>query len=213
MSALVAAITGFVAANPGLTASVAFVVAASESIVVVGALVPGTPVLMAIGAVASLGHAALAGVVAAAILGAVAGDGISYWIGHRHAGRLRDGWPFATRPALLAQGESFIRRYGIPGVALARFLPGVRAVVPVAAGMFGMRPLAFYASNVASAVVWAPLHVLPGALIAKLARLHLTDDLDDFTVPAIMVAGLLLWALWQRRQRRAAHRSGGEDRR
>lgn len=203
MTAIVVAVSGFIAAHPGLTWAVAFVVAAAESIIVVGALVPGTPILMAIGAAASLGHTSLAGVVVAAILGAIAGDGLSYWLGYRHADRLRCGWPFSTRPGLLTKGGDFIRRYGIPGVAAARFLPGVRAVVPVAAGIFGMRPAAFYVSNIASALVWAPLHILPGALIGLLARQHLPDDLDDFAVPAAAAVGVLFWLLWYVRRRRA----------
>lgn len=207
MTALIADITGFIAAHPGLTWAVAFVVAASEAFVVVGALVPGTPILMAIGAAASLGHVSLTGVVVVAILGAVAGDGLSYWIGHRHADRLLAGWPFATRPGLLATGEAFIRRFGVPGVALARFLPGMRSVVPVVAGMFGMRPAAFYASNVASAIVWAPLHILPGALAGLLAGMHLGADLDDLAVPGAAILGfalLILRRAWLRRRARRA---------
>ncbi|WP_160119812.1 DedA family protein [Rhodovarius lipocyclicus] len=205
MTALIAEITGFIAAHPGLTWAVAFAVAASEAFVVVGALVPGTPILMAIGAAASLGHVSLAGVVVAAILGAVAGDGLSYWIGHHHADRLLSGWPFATRPALLATGEAFIRRFGVPGVALARFLPGVRSVVPVVAGMFGMRPAAFYASNLVSAIVWAPVHILPGAAVGLLAGVHLGADLDDLAVPAAAGLGIALLLLRRAWLRRSAH--------
>jgi membrane protein DedA with SNARE-associated domain len=195
MTEIVAAISGFIAAHPGLTWAVAFLVAAAESIIVVGALVPGTPILLAVGAAGSLGHVSLGGVVIAAILGAIVGDGLSYWIGHTHRERLRGGWPFATRPRLLARGQDFIARFGVPAIALARFLPGVRAVVPVVAGMFGMRPLPFYAANIASALVWAPVHILPGALVGLLADLHLSDDLEHWAIPAAAALGVLLWAL------------------
>jgi membrane protein DedA with SNARE-associated domain len=195
MTELVAAVSGFIAAHPGLTWAVAFLVAAAESIIVVGALVPGTPILLAIGAAGSLGHVSLTGVVVAAILGAMLGDGLSYWIGHRHRDSLLRGWPFAARPGLLARGQDFIGRFGVPAIALARFLPGVRAVVPVVAGMFGMRPLPFYAANIASALVWAPVHILPGALVGLIADLHLPDDLDDWGIPAAAALGVLLWGL------------------
>lgn len=203
MSAAVAALPGLIGNHPGLIWSAVFLVAASEALVVVGALVPGTPLLVALGIAASTEPALLAGAVVAATLGAVAGDGLSFWIGHRHSARLLGGWPFARRPALLAQGRAFVHRFGVAGVALARFLPGVRALVPVVAGIFGMRPSAFYAANVASAMVWAPIHILPGALIGMLVRLHLTDDLDDFVAPAGAAIGLALWFLWRRRRRPA----------
>lgn len=209
LAATAATAAAWIAANPGLTWAVAFLVAAAEAVVVVGALVPGTPILMAIGAAASLGHVSLAGVVAAAVAGTVAGDGLSYWLGHRHRERLLGGWPFATRPGLLARGEAFFRRWGALGVAAARFLPGVRAVVPVVAGMLGMRPAAFYAANVASALVWAPVHVLPGAAVGLLAGLHLPPDLDDLALPAAALLGALLWVALSRWRRRNTDAGGG----
>lgn len=201
MTGIAAAATAWIAANPGLTWAVAFVVAAAESVVVVGALVPGTPILMAIGAAASLGHVSLVGVVAAAVAGAILGDGLSYWAGHRHRERLLGGWPFARRPRLLARGEAFFHRWGALGVATARFLPGVRAVVPVVAGIFGMRPVVFYVANVASAAVWAPVHILPGAAVGLLAGLHLPPDLDDLALPAAAALGLLFWGAHRLRRR------------
>lgn len=198
---LLAALGGLLAPHPHRVQLVAFLVAASESFVVVGALVPGTPVLVAIGAAGGLGHVPLSGVVVAAMLGAAAGDGLSYGIGRRYRDRLLSGWPFAGRPELLARGKGFIDRFGLFAVALARFLPAVRAVVPVVAGVLGMPPARFYAANIASALVWAPMHVLPGALLGLLARLHLSDDLDDWAIPAAAALGLLLWALHHRRPR------------
>jgi undecaprenyl-diphosphatase len=112
LAAATAEIAAWIAANPSVTIAVAFVVAASESVVVVGALVPGTPILMAIGAAASLGHASLWGVVAAATAGAIAGDGLSYWLGHRYRDRLLASWPIASHPILLARGVAFFRRWG-----------------------------------------------------------------------------------------------------
>ncbi|GBD40906.1 Inner membrane protein YabI [bacterium HR39] len=194
----VVAVGALVEAHPGLTWLVAFLVAAGESFVVVGALVPGTPILVAIGAAGGLGHVSLTGVVAAAVVGAVFGDGLSFWIGRRYRERLVRGWPFAQRPDLLARAEAFIHRYGVAAVAIARFTPGVRAVVPVAAGILRMRPPGFSTANIASALVWAPVHILPGALLGFLATLHLPDDLDEWALPAALLAGAALWLLWRR---------------
>lgn len=188
-------IAAWIAANPSLTLAFAFLIAASESLVVVGALIPGTPILMAIGAAASLGHVSLSGVVVAATLGAIIGDGLSYWLGHRYRDRLLTSWPLASHPVLLARGVAFFRRWGALGIALARFLPGVRAVVPVVAGMFRMPPATFYLSNIASALVWAPVHILPGALVGVIASLHLPVHLGHWAIPAAAALGLVLWGL------------------
>lgn len=64
---------------------------------------------------------------------------------------------------ILPIGEAFFTKYGWTGIAIARFLPGVRAIVPVVAGTSGMKPVPFYAANIASAIVWAPAHLLPAA--------------------------------------------------
>jgi membrane protein DedA with SNARE-associated domain len=205
MTAIIAMAAAWIEANPALTWAAAFLISASEAIVLLGARVPGSPILIAIGAAAGIGHVSLGGVIVAAIAGAVVGDGLSYWIGHRYRDRLLVGWPFAKRPGLLRQGTAFFGRWGMLGVMTARFLPGLRAVVPVVAGMFGMRPTAFYTANVTSAIIWAPLHILPGTAAVLLADLLLPlemDDVGDFALPGVAIVGLLLLGarrLWRRR--------------
>ena len=49
-------------------------------------------------------------------------------------------------------------------VFFARFVPPIRAFVPITAGALGMPPLRFYAVNAAAILVWALAHVLPGVL-------------------------------------------------
>ena len=46
----------------------------------------------------------------------------------------------------------------------ARFVPPIRAFVPITAGALGMPPLRFYGVNIPAILVWAPAHVLPGVL-------------------------------------------------
>ena len=67
--------------------------------------------------------------------------------------------------AVVERSKNFFERHGGKGVFLARFVPGVRAFVPVVAGMLGMPAVRFYAANIASAFVWAPAHMLPGVLV------------------------------------------------
>ncbi|MEJ2694199.1 MAG: hypothetical protein P8166_14450 [Candidatus Thiodiazotropha sp.] len=59
---------------------IVFALALGESLPVLGIVSPGTTVIMAI---AALGYLPLWAVLAAAVLGAIAGDGISYWYDHR----------------------------------------------------------------------------------------------------------------------------------
>lgn len=163
MEGWIAQITGFATAHPHAIGLVVFLAAASEAIVVVGALIPGTAVVLALAGVAGAAHMPVLPLVLWAAAGAVASDGISYWIGHRFGPHLRERWPFRDRPGLLLSGERFFARHGRKSVVLARFLPGVRAVVPVVAGMVGMPVVRFYTANIVSAALWAVTHVLPAA--------------------------------------------------
>lgn len=165
MSGYIQSLTDFISANPSLAAVVVFLVAASEAIAVIGTVVPGTAILIAVGAVVGLGHLPLWPILVAATLGAVAGDGLSYWFGHRYKEQVVTMWPLSRRPDLLINGEAFFARYGSMSIVVARFVPVLRAIIPVVAGMFRMPPLRFYTVNILSAAVWAPAHILPGAAV------------------------------------------------
>jgi undecaprenyl-diphosphatase len=178
-----------------------FLTAAAEAIAVIGSIVPGTTILIGVGAVVGLGHLPLWPILMWATLGAIAGDGVSYWLGHRYRHHVVRIWPFSRRPQLLSQGEVFFRRHGGKSVAIGRFLPMMRAVVPLVAGVLGMSPAKFYAANVLSAIAWAPLHILPGAAIGALLAVvggisgRLLAVLVGFVVLAILGVWLLRLAV------------------
>ena len=65
---------------------------------------------------------------------------------------------------MIAQSEAFFNRWGVLAVFFARFVPPIRAFVPVTAGALGMPPLRFYAVNIPAILLWALAHVLPGVL-------------------------------------------------
>jgi len=147
--------------NPELAILAAFLAAIIEAVAVLGVLLPGTPILMGIAGAAAMSGLSIWPIMAVAVLGAVIGDFISFWLGGRFSARLRGVWPFRTRPELLVEAERFFARYGIASVAICRFLPVLRSTVPLVAGMVGMSRRRFLIANVASAFVWAPVHVLP----------------------------------------------------
>jgi membrane protein DedA with SNARE-associated domain len=203
VQATLQAIVVFLEQNLALAVIVTFVAAASESLVLIGAFIPGTALILALGAAAGLGYLPLWPLVMAAILGAILGDGLSYWIGHSQRHRISAIWPFSSRPEILRIGEAFFTRYGWTGIAIARFLPGVRAIVPVVAGTSGMRPLPFYAANIGSAIVWAPAHLVPAAFAG--AGLGFINQISPQTeielVIGAVVLALVYWGIHRARGR------------
>jgi membrane-associated protein len=76
----------------------------------------------------------------------------------------------ANYPGVIAQSEAFFNRWGALAVFFARFVPPIRAFVPITAGALGMPPMRFYAVNIPAILLWAPAHVLPGVL--AISALH-----------------------------------------
>ena len=168
MAALFAAIVDLVSTHPHLAYAAVFLLALSEAMPIVGTVVPGSTLILGISALAPRGMVQLWPLLIAAILGAIAGDALSFWLGRRYHRGILVRWPLSRYPQLVAHSETFFRRYGSFSVFLARFTPAVRAFVPLVAGIFQMGTLRFYVANVLSAIVWAPLHVFPGVLVGAL---------------------------------------------
>jgi membrane protein DedA with SNARE-associated domain len=187
----VADAAALVADHPGLALLIAFAAAIIEAVAVLGVLIPGTPILMAVAGAAAIAGLPMVPILLVSIVGAIIGDFVSYWFGHRYSGHLRQMWPFRSRPGLIAGAEAFFKRYGTLSVALCRFVPVLRSTVPLVAGMAGMSRSRFLVANVCSAFVWAPAHVLP----AQFAGMSIERiGAGDWTTAAIAVGALLLVA-------------------
>jgi membrane protein DedA with SNARE-associated domain len=154
----------FVSAHAWLAYLTLFLAALLEAVPVAGAVIPGSTIILALSALVPGGELQLEGVLAAATAGALLGDGSAFLIGHRAKREILSGWPLSKHPRLVAQSEAFFHRWGLLAVFFARFVPPIRAFVPITAGALGMTPLRFYAVNIPAILLWAPAHVLPGVL-------------------------------------------------
>nr|WP_233475750.1 DedA family protein [Bradyrhizobium brasilense] len=154
----------FVSAHAWLAYLTLFLAALLEAVPVVGSLVPGSTIILALSALVPGGELKLLPVLAAAAAGAMLGDGTAYLIGHRSQREILSAWPLSNYPRVVAQSEAFFNRWGVLAVFFARFVPPIRAFVPITAGALGMPPARFYAVNIPAILLWAPAHVLPGVL-------------------------------------------------
>lgn len=172
-----------------------FAISALESLLVVGLFVPGTVVMFGIGALVATGAMALWPTLAWAVLGAIAGDGISFMIGYHFHQRLRVMWPFYKHPALMARGVDFFHHHGGKSIIFARFVGPVRPILPAVAGMLNMPPARFFLVNILSALVWAPAYLLPGILFG--ASLGLAAEVAGRLALLLVVLIAVLWAgIW-----------------
>jgi membrane protein DedA with SNARE-associated domain len=186
---------GFVAQNPEWALIVTFLAAIIEAVAILGTVIPGTVIVMGVAGAAAVAGQPILPFIVVAIIGAVIGDFLSYWIGYRYRHTVRQWWPLAQRPQLMARADRFFERYGSYSVALCRFIPVLRSTVPLVAGITGMSRRRFLIANVSSALVWAPAHVCP----AQLAGLSI-DRLraGDWESAALFGAGVVACcvAIW-----------------
>lgn len=152
------------AGHPAWTLVAAFLAAFLEAVAVIGTFIPGSTAMFLAGALAGTGSLNLGALFACAIAGAVAGDGMSYWLGSRYKSQISHLWPFRTHPQMFESAHNFFAKHGPKSVVFARFIGPLRAIVPVVAGTSGMTPARFYTMNIVSALLWAPAHILPGVI-------------------------------------------------
>ncbi|MHB1220399.1 MAG: bifunctional DedA family/phosphatase PAP2 family protein [Gammaproteobacteria bacterium] len=196
MSEIISPLLQWLNDHPQLSGLFTFIISAIESIAILGTIIPGTIMMTAIGALAGAGVIPLWPTIFWAILGAIVGDGISYWIGYAFKHKLVYAWPFRTRPNLLKSGERFFHKYGSMSVFIGRFVGPVRALVPLVAGMLGMTPLRFYVANILSAIGWAPAYMLPGILLGA-ASLELPPDIAIHVILVfVLITLFVLLCLW-----------------
>ncbi len=157
----------YFSANPEWAIAIIFLIAMGEALLIIGLFVPSTAVLVGAGVLVGTGHLGFWPVIIATAVGAIVGDQVSYWAGRLFGDRLKIMWPLNHYPQLVARGEDFVRRHGGKSIAIGRFVPGVKSVVPGIVGMFGMNQLFFVFVNVTSGIVWAFAHVVPGVLIGQ----------------------------------------------
>lgn len=186
-----------VAGNVGLP--ILFVLLALETM---GVPLPGETALIAMGIVASQGHASIEAVIVVAAVAAIIGDNTGFLIG-RHYGRallVSDRGPFAyRRQQLIALAEPFFARHGPKAVFLGRWVGGLRIVSAWMAGASGMHWPIFTFYNALGGICWA----VSIGLLAYFAG-HSAEQIVKTTGIAggvvLVVGGALLWVVVHRRR-------------
>lgn len=188
----------WISAHPEQAGWVIFLVSLSESLALIGMLIPGVVILIGAGALVGSGVLDFWEMCAWASAGAIVGDGLSYQLG-RHFDYLttRFKW-FRLHPDHLDKGHAFFNKWGDVSVVIGRFFGPIRALVPMIAGLMDMPAGRFYLANILSALVWAPAYLAPGILLG-----HSAEN-GQLGITLAIIAGVfaLIFALvWMHRRR------------
>jgi membrane protein DedA with SNARE-associated domain len=172
-----------------------------------GIPVPGQTVLVVAAAYAGTGRMDIAGVVAVAVVAAVAGDCLGYLIG-RSGGRAfvhRWGRYVLLTPERFLRGEEFFARRGDLVVLLARFVDVLRQTNGIIAGTAGMPWWRFLLFNTLGAIlwvgVWAGLGYAAGTRLGPIYAWLTRFQLYVLFAAALAIAALITRHIWRRSRR------------
>jgi membrane protein DedA with SNARE-associated domain len=138
---------------------------------------------------------------------AVVGSGLCYWIGAAGGKRLleRYGKYVLIRQKDIAKTESWFQRHGKATILVGRFLPVVRHIISVPAGIARMPLGAFFVQTAIGATVWGTFLILLGYelganwdSVAK--RIKSVDLLIGIAIIAVFLAIAIRFVVRRRRE-------------
>jgi len=127
----------------------------AESGLLVGTFFPGDSLLFAAGLLSAAGFLALEPLMLIVVIAAIVGDSAGYWFGAKVGPNLfnRPDSRF-FKQEYLQRTELFYAKYGGRAIILARFVPIVRTLAPILAGMGSMTYKRFLSYNVIGGLLW-----------------------------------------------------------
>lgn len=127
----------------------------AESGLLFGIFFPGDSLLFAAGLLSGGGFLAPVPLVAFVVIAAILGDSVGYWFGANVGANFfkrKDSRFF--KQEYLRRTERFYETYGGRAVVLARFVPIVRTIAPILAGIGSMNYRTFLIYNALGACLW-----------------------------------------------------------
>ncbi|MDQ1081892.1 DedA family protein [Pseudoroseomonas cervicalis] len=198
---LLTAFLAWIEAHQAWAGPAVFLLAFLEALPLVGLVVPGSALIFGAGLLVASGVLPLWPVMAGAALGAALGDSSGYWLARRQGRSLVRGRLPRRYRRLYARSLVGFRRWGWWAVFASRFFAPLRAFIPVVAGLAGMRHGRFQSANLPSALLWAPLILMPGQLLGW--TLGLLPPLRLELLAAVTLLALAGALLLRRRARRS----------
>ena len=169
-----------------------------ETSVLLGLFVPGDTIVIVAALAVEQWQWWLA-LIAATVVGALAGETIGFaigrWIGPGIDRWLARRWPKAS--VRWRRTERYLSRRGGPAIFLSRFLPVAHSLVPLIVGGAGMPYRRFFAWTLPACILWAAAYASVGWAAGGTYR-ELADQLHGagyLLVAAIAVFIVLVWVV------------------
>ena len=162
--------------------------------------IPSVVFLMAAGALSLQGEMRLSIVVSLGVLACLVADGMWFFFGRRWGSRMvRLLCRFTSDPRTSSQNAlRKFRRYGLPVLCVAKFLPGVNLVLPPLVGAEGASPGGFLGMDTLGAFLWSGFYVGLGYLFSHQLGV-IAGAVKHFGIVFAMavLASISIWAAWR----------------
>ena len=140
---------------------IVLLISLAETLPLIGLIVPGTIFIGLFGFFSAQGYLDIGDLIWFSAIGAIVGDGISYYLGTKGTKLFREENKI-LKLSHLEKGEDFFRKHGNKSVFLGRFISPLRPIIPFVAGLSRMDKKAFLFWNVISGILWATSFLLLG---------------------------------------------------
>ena len=169
---------------------------------------PSEVIMPLAGFAAARGDMSLGGVIAAGVLGSVAGNAVWFELArafgtermHRIVDRI--GRFTGLGREEVRKAEDALRRNGPAAVCVARMMPGIRTGISIPAGLVALPRGVFYLWTAVGTLLWTGGLALAGYALED--RFHLVEDYAGPVGLAIMLSvfALVGWQIWRVRKAR-----------
>ncbi|HEV3232481.1 MAG TPA: DedA family protein [Candidatus Dormibacteraeota bacterium] len=169
---------------------------------------PGDVVIMFAGHLVARGRLSPLTAFLAVVLGSMAGSSVLFWLSRRF------GQPFVkrygpymhVRPDRLARAERGFKRWGVLLIVVGRHIPGMRMVISVFAGVFGVSYPVFLASVAVSAAAWAGMFLALGYALDNRIGQYMTITPLHLLPSTLCISGSIIYGVILHRRALAAER-------
>ncbi len=178
--------------------AIAFLIAFSESLALVGAFIPGTILIVIFGFLSAQGSLDVWILITVSAVGAILGDSTSYFLGTKGT-HLFKKENRILKISHLEKGKRFFARYGDKSIFVGRFIGVLRPIVPFIAGASRMKMTTFLFWNVVSGISWSVAYVFLGYFFGdSFSSIEIwTGRVGVFVVLLALVIFILWYAIKQ----------------
>lgn len=146
---------------------IAFFAAMLETTIGVGLLIPGSTIILLLGAVSARGYLDLGDLVLFSVAGAIIGDNLNYFLGKKYGTRWTQRGIWFLQQAHFEKAKAFFDAHGAKSVFWGRFIPSIKEIMPLIAGVVHMRRRTFLLWNMLGAIGWGFEWILAGYIFAQ----------------------------------------------